>query len=1534
MSCYATAKARQEHTRGAGVPHTDTTTGSGSTDRGKRITEVKMSAGKEKERGDPSRDKLGSRDSGKEHQPEGERPPETQSNMQAMIAAEVTKALKELLPTYLRPQTEAATGGPSGQPPVQPEHREDREEVYTEAGRDRVPEKTRRCTYDVFQKCKPYDFYGKDDPIAAKNWLTHVEKMFRTSKCDEADKVEFATNLLKEDAQFWWENMCMEIGEGLAYTLNWEQFKLKFTEYYCSNNAMKGIEEEFLKLQQGSRTVQQYTLDFNEKARFAQHQVDTEERKMDRYLWGLKTQIREFLPSSRYTTFQQVAEAARSRERELQRQEEERRTEREVGGFKRKWEGKAVDTSQRSITTGSQVRGETKKNEERWCKKCRRKHTGECDSRNPPSVCFQCGKTGHMARQCTESHPVCFNCGDSGHIRPNCPKMRSESQRDFQKTGRGGGRDRDDRKDKSGGQVRTRAFQLTVDEARDRTDVITGIFSLNSFQARVLFDSGASVSFISESFASKLDIPLAELYEKIIVDVADGRCVFVKSHYKQCQLEIYGIAYPIDLKPITNHEFDVIVGMDWMDDNRGQMDCHEKTLSIKTPSGSRMLIRGERRSRKVPIVSLATARRYMERGGELIMAHVISAESKHSKVEEVEVVCDYPDVFPETLPGVPPSRQVEFVIDVIPGAKPVARPPYRLAPSEMEELKRQLQELLELGFIRPSSSPWGAPILFVKKKDGSMRMCIDYRELNKITIKNRYPLPRIDDLFDQLHGATYFSKIDLRSGYHQLRVQEADIPKTAFRTRYGHYEFLVMPFGLTNAPAVFMDLMNRVCRPFLDKFVIVFIDDILIYSKSRDEHRFHLQQVLDLLRDEKLYAKFTKCEFWLREIQFLGHVINEDGIKVDPAKIEAVMSWEPPKSPMEVRSFLGLAGYYRRFVENFSRIAMPLTKLTKKTEKFSWTEAQQSAFEQLRDSLCKAPVLALPQGGEDFVLYSDASFSGLGCVLMQKGRVIAYASRQLKPHEKAYPVHDLELAAVIFALKIWRHYLYGVRFQIYTDHKSLKYLFDQKELNMRQVRWMDLLKDYDCEILYHPGKANVVADALSRKESSIRVVSARMGIVSRLPELIRRCQVEVNDLKKERMIGYIEKLVENAQGIKTFQGRVWVPRHGEARQLLLEDAHCTRYSVHPGSTRMYYTLKPYYWWPGMKRDVGRFVENCLTCLQVKANHQKPYGAVQPLPVPKKKWDEITMDFITKLPRTPRGYDSIWVIVDRLTKSAHFIPIREDFQVSKLAEIYTREVVKRHGVPTSIISDRDSRFNSHFWQSFQKHFGTKALLSTAYHPQTDGQSERTIQTLEDMLRACIIDFGGSWEDHLPLVEFAYNNTYHSSIQMAPFEALYGAPCRTPTCWTEMGEKPLAGPEIVAETEEKIQSIREHMRVAQNRQKQYADKRRKFLEFKVGDMVMLKVSPWKGVIRFGKRGKLSPRFIGPFRVLERIGAVAYKLELPEELRGIHNVFHVSHLRKTLHDQSTRVPLAEVQLDEKLRYQEMPEKILEKKVRKFTK
>ncbi|GJQ90932.1 putative reverse transcriptase domain-containing protein [Tanacetum coccineum] len=438
--------------------------------------------------------------------------------------------------------------------------------------------------------------------------------------------------------------------------------------------------------------------------------------------------------------------------------------------------------------------------------------------------------------------------------------------------------------------------------------------------------------------------------------------------------------------------------MDWLAYHRALIDCYEKIVRIPLPNGKILEVQGERPEKDLR--SLAC----------------IKADEK--KLDDIRVVQDFPEVFLDDLLGLPLMREIEFRIDLIPGASPVVRSPYRLAPSEMLELSNQLKELQEKGFIRPSHSPWGAPMLFVKKKDGSMRMCIDYRELNKLTIKNRYPLPRIDDLFDQLQGACCFSKIDLRSGYHQLRVREEDIPKTAFRTRYGHFEFTVMPFGLTNAPAIFMDLMNRVCKPYLDKFVIVFIDDILIYSKSEEEHEAHLKTILDLLKKEKLYAKFSKCEFWLQEVQFLGHVVNRDGIHVDPSKVESVKNWMTPESPTEIRSFLGLAGYYRRFIENFSKIAKPLTLLTQKNKAYVWGDKQDEAFQILKEKLCNAPVLALPDGPDDFVVYCDASKQGFGCVLMQRGKVIAYASRQLKKHEKNYTTHDLELGAVVFALKI------------------------------------------------------------------------------------------------------------------------------------------------------------------------------------------------------------------------------------------------------------------------------------------------------------------------------------------------------------------------------------------------------------------------------------------------------------------------------------------------------------------------------------
>ncbi|GJU15675.1 putative reverse transcriptase domain-containing protein, partial [Tanacetum coccineum] len=922
----------------------------------------------------------------------------------------------------------------------------------------------------------------------------------------------------------------------------------------------------------------------------------------------------------------------------------------------------------------------------------------------------------------------CFECGAQGHFKSNCPRLRNN-----------------DRGNQAGNDRATAKVYVVGNAGANPDNVVAGTFLLNNHYAYILFDTGADRSFVSTTFSSQIDITPSALDHYYDVELADGRIIGLNTILKGCTLNFLNHQFNINLMPVELGSFDAIIGMDWLAKYQAVIVCSEKIVRIPWRNKT-LIIHGDGSNHgnvtRLNIISCTKAQKYMEKGFPIFLAHITAKEvedkSEKKRLEDVPIVQDFPEVFPEDLSGLPPTRQVEFQIDLVPGAAPVARAPYRLAPSEMKELSEQLKELSDKGFIRPSSSPWGAPVLFVKKKDGSFRMCIDYRELNKLTVKNRYPLPRIDDLFDQLQGSSVYSKINLRSGYHQLRVREEDIPKTAFRTRYGHYEFQVMPFGLTNAPAVFMDLMNRVCKPYLDKFVIVFIDDILIYSKNKQEHEEHLKLILELLKKEELYAKFSKCEFWIPKVQFLGHVIDSQGIHVDPAKIESIKDWASPKSPTEIRQFLGLAGYYRRFIEGFSKIAKPMTKLTQKKVKFEWGDKQETAFQLIKQKLCSAPILALPEGSEDFIVYCDASKKGLGVVLMQREKVIAYASRQLKIHEKNYTTHDLELGAVVFSLKLWRHYLYGTKCTVFTDHKSLQHILNQKELNMRQRRWLELLSDYDCEIRYHLGKANVVADALSRKEREppLRVRALVMTIGLNLPKQILDAQTEARkpeNIKNEDVGGMLvenskdlekfrtEKLEPRADGTLCFNGRSWLPCYGDLRTVIMHESHKSKYSIHPGSDKMYQDIKKLYWWPNMKANIATYVSKCLTCAKVKSEQKRLSGLLVQPDIPQWKWDNITMDFVTKLPKSSQGYDTIWVIVDRLTKSTIFVPIKETDPMDRLARMYLKEVVTRHGIPLSIICVRDLRFASNFWRSLQNALGISLDMSTAYHPQTDGQS---------------------------------------------------------------------------------------------------------------------------------------------------------------------------------------------------------------------
>ncbi|KAK1561379.1 hypothetical protein QYE76_048204, partial [Lolium multiflorum] len=827
---------------------------------------------------------------------------------------------------------------------------------------------------------------------------------------------------------------------------------------------------------------------------------------------------------------------------------------------------------------------------------------------------------------------------------------------------------------------------------------------------------------------------------------------------------------------------------------------------------------------------------------------------------------EFIDVFPQDVPpGLPPIRGIEHQIDLIPGASLPNRAPYRTNPEETKEIQRQIQVLQDKGYIRESLSPCAVPIILVPKKDGSSRLCTDCRSINNITIRYRHPIPRLDDMLDELSGSIMFSKVDLRSGYHQIRMQLGDEWKTAFKTKFGLYEWLVMPFGLTNAPSTFMRLMNEVLRAFIGRFVVVYFDDILIYSKSLEEHLDHLRVVFNALRDARLYGNLEKCTFCTNRVAFLGYVVTAQGIEVDPAKIEAIENWPQPKTVTQVRSFLGLAGFYRRFVKDFGSIAAPLNELTKKDVPFVWGDAQQDAFMILKDKLTHAPLLQLPDFNKTFELECDASGIGLGGVLLQEGKPVAYFSEKLSGPSLNYSTYDKELYALVRTLQTWQHYLWPKEFVIHSDHESLKHIRSQAKLNRRHAKWVEFIESFPYVIKHKKGKDNVIADALSRRYTMLSQLDFKIFGLETIKEQYLH-DADFKDVLLNCKDGRTwNKFVLN-DGFVFRANKLCIP-DSSVRLLLLQEAHGGGLMGHFGVKKTEDVLAAHFFWPRMRRDVERFVARCTTCQKAKSR-LNPHGLYMPLPVPSVPWEDISMDFVLGLPRTQKGRDSIFVVVDRFSKMAHFIPCHKTDDATHVADLFFREIVRLHGVPNTIVSDRDTKFLSHFWRCLWAKLGTKLLFSTTCHPQTDGQTEVVNRTLSTMLRAVLKKNLKLWEECLPHIEFAYNRSLHSTTKMCPFEIVYGFVPRAPI---DLLPLPSSVQNDLDATQRAELILKLHETTKDNIERMNAkykiagDRGRKHVVFDVGDLV-----------------------------LEKINDNAYKLELPAELGPVSPTFNIADLK----------------------------------------
>jgi hypothetical protein len=933
----------------------------------------------------------------------------------------------------------------------------------------------------------------------------------------------------------------------------------------------------------------------------------------------------------------------------------------------------------------------------------------------------------------------------------------------------------------------------------------------------------------------------------------------------------------------------------------------------------------------------------------------------------------------------------DLAINLVEGAKVPHQPLYNLSKTELELLRKYLEEYLARGWIRHSKSPAGAPILFAKKKDGTMRLCVDYRGLNRITVKNRHPLPLINESLERLAGAKYYTKLDVKEAYHRVRIQEGEEWKTAFRTRYGHFEYTVMPFGLTNAPAQFQAYIYQVLAGLVDVTCIVYLDDILIFSNTEEEHVKHVKEVLHRLRDAKLFLKLPKCEWHTQRTEYLGYIVSPEGIEVDEKRIQTILEWPEPRTVREIRVFIGFMNYYRRFIANFSRLALPLTKLTQKgpeaargghaqrreeSQVLDLDKEAKEAFQKLKNSFREIPILAHFERHRKTKAEVDASGGAIAGILSQwypeegktgRWRPIDFFSRKLITAEYNYGTHDQELLAIVKSLEHWRQYLEGIHFDIYTDHQNLKWFMETKTLSHRQVRSYLVLSGFDFTIVHRPG-ANNPADGPSRRpdymaeaqkpaqkyneafvqpmkdllkhgnQQSVLVAAVRTRSALRseeqdvLTNALKEFQLEEQrQIPDPRNMEEREETDEDSEATsdesepeeapsgpkraRTTRRTTQYPRTAEQKSQAIQECHDGPLAGHFGARRTLEKLQRHYSWRGMRKDVEQYCKECLICRKSTPARHRPYGLLYPLPIPDYPWEEVTMDFITELPPSKISgvvYDAILVIMDRLTKMAHYVPARADWDGSDLAQGWIREVIRLHGVPKRIISDRGPLMNSRHWDTFLHYLNARRVLTSAFHPQTDGQTERQNQTLEQYLRCFCALEQDDWALWISVGEFAYNDSVHSTTGVTPFQAYHGRHPRGAD-WPKMalgeGESPMAT-EVAQRVIELQQECRRKIKAANAYQEEYANKHRAPIPFRVGDQVLVSN---RHIRSTRPKKKLDWKFLGPGTITAQTGPSAFKVDLPG-LQKVHPVFHASLLEP--YDPKGAIPHPNVPAQDTLR------------------